>query len=69
VVQALLIGSVTAIMVTTLLLINALDDPFHAGVGGLRPVAMERTLDILEVQLAELGERAPLPCNEDGEAL
>jgi hypothetical protein len=69
VVQALLIGSVTAIMVTTLLLINALDNPFHEGIGGLRPVAMERTLDILEVQLADLGERAPLPCNDDGESL
>ena len=69
VVQALLIGSVTSVIVATLLLINALDNPFHTGVGGLRPVAMERTLDILEVQLADLGERAPLPCSEDGEAL
>jgi len=69
VVQAMMIGSVTAIMVATLLLINALDSPFHAGIGGLRPVAMERTLDILEVQLAGFGERAPLPCSENGEAL
>jgi hypothetical protein len=69
IVQALLIGSVTAIMITTLLLINALDNPFHEGIGGLRPVAMERTLDILEVQLADLGERAPLPCDGDGKPL
>ncbi len=68
VVQALLIGSVTSVIVATLLLINALDNPFHTGVGGLRPVAMERTLEILEVQLADLGERAPLPCSENGEA-
>jgi ABC-type multidrug transport system fused ATPase/permease subunit len=69
VVQAMMVGSVTAVMVATLLLINALDNPFHTGVGGLRPVAMERTLDVLEVQLADLGERAPLPCSENGEAL
>jgi hypothetical protein len=69
VVQAMMIGSVTAITVATLLLINALDNPFHTGVGGLRPVAMERTLELLEVQLAHLGQRAPLPCSEDGEAL
>jgi Protein of unknown function (DUF4239) len=69
VVQALLIGSVTAIMVSTLLLISALDNPFHTGPGGLRPVAMERTLEILEVQLADVGARAPLPCSENGEAL
>jgi hypothetical protein len=69
IVQAMLIGSVTAIMVATLLLINALDNPFHSGIGGLRPSAMERTLDVLEVQLADLGERAPPPCSDDGQAL
>ena len=61
VVQAMMIGSVTAIMVATLLLINALDNPFHTGVGGLRPVAMERTLELLEVQLAIVGEAGPAP--------
>jgi hypothetical protein len=69
VVQALMIGSVTSVIVATLLLINALDNPFHTGPGGLRPVAMERTLDLLEVQLADVGQRAPLPCSENGEAL
>ena len=42
VVQALLMGSVVAVMVSTLLLLQFLDNPFHAGIGGLRPVAMER---------------------------
>jgi hypothetical protein len=69
VVQGLQIGTVTAVMVATLLLINALNNPFHSGVGGLRPVAMERTLDILEVQLAGVGQRGDLPCSEDGEAI
>jgi hypothetical protein len=69
VVQAMQVGSVTAIMVATLVLINSLDNPFHTGVGGLRPVAMERTLRILEVELADVGQRGDLPCAENGEAL
>ena len=44
VVQALLIGTVVAVITAMLLLLNFLDNPFHDGVGGLRPVAMERTL-------------------------
>ena len=42
-VQALFMGSVVAVIATMLLLLNFLDDPFHGGVGGLQPVAMERT--------------------------
>ena len=41
--QGLLIGAVTSIVVMMLLLLSSLDNPFHPGVGGLRPVAMERT--------------------------
>jgi hypothetical protein len=69
VVQALQIGSVTVVIVATLLLISMLNTPFASGVGGLRPVAMERTLNLLEVQLADFGDRAPLPCSESGEPL
>jgi len=69
VVQALQIGTVVAVIVMTLLVIQLLNSPFHSGAGGLRPAAMERTLNLLEVQLAGLGERAPLPCSENGEAL
>ena len=46
--QAMLIGSVTAVITAMLLLIQFLDDPYRAGLGGLQPVAMERTLEILE---------------------
>ena len=42
--QAVLMGSVATVVVSMLLLIAFLDSPFHAGVGGVRPVAMERTL-------------------------
>jgi hypothetical protein len=69
IVQAMLIGSVTSIMVATLLLINALDNPFHEGIGGLRPVAMERTLRVLDEASAELGITTDPPCSENGDPL
>ena len=37
VVQALLMGTVVAVVVSTLLLLQFLNNPFHDGVGGLRP--------------------------------
>ena len=41
VVQAVLIGTVVAVMALTILLIRFLDNPYRDGVGGLEPVAME----------------------------
>ena len=61
--QAVLMGSVAAVMVTMLLLIGFLDQPFHTGVGGVRPVAMERTLDIIDQSLHAAGERVAPPCD------
>lgn len=69
IVQAMLIGSVTAVIVATLLLIYSLNSPFKSGVGGLRPVAMERTLSLLEIELADVGDRQPLPCSDNGDPL
>jgi hypothetical protein len=68
-VQALLIGSVTGVIAATLILIYSLNMPFQSSVGGLRPVAMERMLRLLEEELADVGNRAPLPCSENGDAL
>jgi hypothetical protein len=53
----------------TLLVIRALDNPYHPGVGQLRPAAMERTLAILEDERAVVGDTTPLPCNEEGDRL
>ena len=57
VVQSLMMGSVVAVIVTMLLLLNALDNPFQEGVGGLDPVAMERTLRIVDEALRDIGAR------------
>ena len=68
-VQAMMIGSVTGLIVATLLLIYSLNVPFQGSVGGLRPVAMERTLRILEDELADIGERETPPCSDSGDAV
>jgi hypothetical protein len=68
VVQALLMGSVVAVLATMLLLLRALDSPFHEGVGGLEPVAMERTLRLVDSALDALDVDVPIPCDETGAA-
>jgi amino acid transporter len=67
--QAMMMGSVVSVIVAMLLLIRFLDSPFHNGVGGVRPVAMERTLRIIDQELEVTNRRVVLPCNGDGTAL
>jgi len=66
VVQGMLIGSVVAVMTSLLLLLVALDNPFHGGVGGLQPVAMERSLRMADEILGVLGDPGALPCDALG---
>ena len=58
VVQGMLMGSVVVVMAALLLLLRGLDQPFHEGVGGLEPVAMERSLRIVDEALGAVGESA-----------
>jgi len=67
--QAMLIGSATAIVTTTLLAIQVLDNPYRPGVGSLQPVAMERSLVILDEAREVVNDTAPLPCDEEGKPL
>jgi hypothetical protein len=69
VVQGLLMGSVVSVMVVLLLLLYSLDDPFHGGVGGLQPVAMERSLRIVDEALGAVGTKVRLPCDALGNAV
>jgi hypothetical protein len=64
--QGVLMGSVTSVIVLMLLLLNFLDSPFHTGVGGLRPVAMERTLRIVDQALGTTGTTVSTPCDAAG---
>ena len=66
-VQAAMMGTVTIVLTSTLLLLSFLDNPFHGGVGSLKPVAMERTLVLLREEAQILGG-VSIPCDEQGVA-
>ena len=66
--QAMLIGSATTVLVATLLVINALDQPYREGLSSIKPVAMERSLTLISEAREVLGSDAPLPCDERGTA-
>ena len=68
--QSMLMGAVTVVIVTMFLVIHALDSPFHPGVGGLRPVAMERAQGNIDRALAIIGRRSVrIPCDDSGAAV
>ena len=67
--QAMLIGSVTAVIATMLLLIQFLDDPYRDGLGSLNPAAMERALDILDDERRLSDETRAAPCDANGRRL
>jgi hypothetical protein len=69
VVQALLMGTVASVITAMLLLLVALDHPFHKGIGGLRPVAMERTLQLIDQELKIAGAPLTPPCDSRGNAV
>jgi hypothetical protein len=65
-VQAVQIGAVAVVITTTFFIIRVLDNPFETGGGALRPIAMERTLDILDQTRHVVGMTGPLPCDRNG---
>jgi len=67
--QAMLIGSATSVVVATLLAIAALDNPYGAGVGNIRPVAMERSLRIIDEARVIANEPDSRICDADGTAI
>jgi hypothetical protein len=67
-VQATMMGGVALVISSTLLLLVFLDQPFRGGVGGLRPVAMERTLRILDDVGVQAVGKFRVPCDASGVA-
>jgi hypothetical protein len=66
--QAMLIGSATTVLVATMLVIFALDNPYREGPSSIKPVAMERSLTLLGEARTALGIDTTLPCDERGTA-
>jgi hypothetical protein len=67
--QGMLMGGVACVITVMLLLLGSLDRPFHTGVGGLKPVAMERSLRILHDVLPSFAPDLAPPCDEQGRPL
>ena len=68
VVQGLMAGSVTAVVVASLLVLSSLNRPYDTDVGGIRPVAMQRSLETIASARAALDLDDPLPCDAAGQA-
>ena len=68
VVQGFLMGSVTAVVVTTLLTLAVLNRPYSPDFGGIRPIAMERALVTLGNAREALELSDPIPCDASGRA-
>jgi hypothetical protein len=64
--QAMLMGSATTVIVLTLAAINALGNPYRHGLGRIEPVAMERSLRVLNSARAVVNERGAIPCDARG---
>jgi hypothetical protein len=64
--QAVLMGTVASTLAAMLLLVQFLDSPFKEGVGGIRPVAMERTLRTVDEALVAVDRAPEPPCDEQG---
>jgi len=59
-------GTVVSVIASMLLLVFALDHPFHRGIGGLRPEAMQRTLRVIDEELAAGDVHVVIPCDAEG---
>jgi hypothetical protein len=64
--QAVLMGSVASTLAAMLLLIQFLDSPFKEDVGGIQPVAMERTLRTFDQALLAIDRTSDPPCDQRG---
>jgi hypothetical protein len=64
--QGVLMGSVASVITILLLLLSALDKPFQTGIGGIRPVAMERTLRIVDQAIAATRTAVDIRCDDEG---
>ena len=65
-VQATMMGGVAIVVTSLLLLLSFLDNPYHSGVGSLKPVAMEKTVMLLRDEARIIGG-VDVPCDAAGD--
>ncbi len=66
IVQATMMGSVAVVISSTLLLLWFLDHPYSESVGGLRPAAMQRTVEQLIHERGIADRHFDIPCDGQG---
>ena len=64
--QAVIAGTLVAMFVTSLLVIQFLNHPYSKGTGGLKPTDMTRVLGQIDAASKTLGVRLRLPCDAAG---
>jgi len=67
--QLVIAGTITAMLVTSLLVIRFLDNPYSPGFGSLSPGDMKRTIGQIDEASRALGLRVPIPCDAVGRPL
>jgi hypothetical protein len=67
VVQGLIAGCVTAVIVASLLVLSSLNHPYDPDIGGIQPVAMQRSLEIIASARGALDLDESLPCDALGQ--
>lgn len=65
-VAAMMIGSVTALIASGLLVVAFLDRPYEDHSGSIRPLEMQRTLDLMERGPGGSGIGVSVPCDTSG---
>jgi amino acid transporter len=65
--QAMLMGSVTVVITLLLLLLAFFDHPHGDGIGRLKPVAMERTMRLIDTELDAINLDVTPPCDAYGD--
>jgi hypothetical protein len=66
--QGMLMGSVTMVIASLLLLLLFFNHPHGDGVGRLHPTAMERTIGLIDAQAEAVGLTVTAPCDDHGNA-
>ncbi len=67
--QAVIAGTLVAMLVTSLLVIRFLGHPYSKGVGGLKPTDMTRVLGQVAAASKTLGVKVVIPCDAAGRPL
>jgi hypothetical protein len=67
--QAMIAATLAAMVATSLLVIRFLDNPYHRGYGSLKPDAIERVLQQIELTTKQTGLVVTIPCDAGGRAL